>query len=378
MSSRRWAVGSRENHEERIAANQPLSGGKRQNRCRLPTAHCRLFLCLLLSLVILSGCNIEKNPQGSQNPRPAQKTIPAQTPKILKPISILSESTLFTVYGRAFECAPILGRLGSYRGFDDMEKDIQPWLQGIKKRHSKKRVIPAIHLIYAMATPCKPGDDCLLYLEGTVKDLIGEYIEPAAKRGWMVVLDTQIGKSTPAQQVQRIIDKGYLRYDNVAIALDPEFHVHAGRETPGRPIGTLTATQINSAQKILSDYARSQRLPTKKILMVHQFGDANVNDGVPFMIKDKKHIKTCDNVDLVLNMDGLGGQDIKAVKYNKILDAKVYPFIQFRGIKVFFNNRWEKHGHFDRPPLNLDQLFGIKPTSGGVRMQTKPDVLIIA
>jgi len=59
----------------------------------------------------------------------------------------------------------------------------------------------------------------------------------------MVVLDTQIGKSNPVQQVKRILDKGYLKYDNVAVALDPEFHVRQGRETPGRPIGTLRAEQ---------------------------------------------------------------------------------------------------------------------------------------
>jgi hypothetical protein len=376
VGSGQWTIGNSENYKNRIAGDQPLRAGKRQNHCLLPTARCPLFLCIVLSLVVLSGCNLRNKPRGSQNTQPASQPIPV--PKIIHPISVLSESTLFTVYGRAFDCAPILGRLGTYKGFEDMEKDIQPWLRGIQKRHGKKQVVPAIHLIYAMATPCKPGDDCLLYLEGTVKDIVKSYIEPAAKRGWMVVLDTQVGKSTPAQQVQRIIDKGYLRYDNVAIALDPEFHVHKGREMPGRPIGTLTAAQINSAQKILSDYARKQQLPTKKILIVHQFGDANVNDGVPFMIKDKKKIKKYDNIELVLDMDGLGGQEIKVVKYNKILDAKVYPFIQFRGIKIFYNNRWEKHGHFDKPPLSLDQLFGIKPVSGRVRMQTKPDVLIIA
>jgi hypothetical protein len=358
--------------------SKELNVGKRQNRCRLPIAHCPFFLFLFISLGILSGCNPEKKTEPAQPSKPAQKTIPPSIPKVLSPISILSESTLFTVYGRAFDSAPILGRLGSYRGFEDMEKDIRPWILGIQKRHSKKQVIPAIHLIYAMATPCKPGDDCLLYLEGSVKDIAKDYIEPAAKRGWMVVLDTQLGKSTPVQQLQRIIDKGYLRYDNVAIALDPEFHVQQGRETPGRPIGTITSAQINSVQKMLSDYAQAQRLPTKKILMVHQFGDANIRDGVPVMIKDKKRIKTYNNIELVLDMDGLGGQEIKVVKYNKILDAAEYPFIQFRGIKIFFNNRWEKNGHFDRPPLNLDQLFGIKPAARGMRMQTKPDVLIIA
>jgi hypothetical protein len=347
--------------------------------CTLSYRRLLAVRCLLiLFLTFLSACNSEKKPQGSYTAPPTPKTVQVPAPKVVNPISILSESTLFTVYGRAFNYAPILGRLGTYNGFEDMEKDIQPWIQGIQKRHDKKQVIPAIHLIYAMAIPCKPEDDCLLYLEGKVKDLIGEYIRPAAQRGWMVILDTQIGKSTPLAQVKRIIDKGYLQYDNVAIALDPEFHVYQGRETPGRPIGTITAAQINSVQKMLSEYARSQRLPTKKILIVHQFGDPNVNDGVPFMIENKKSLKTYDNVELVLAMDGLGGQQIKAVKYNKILDAGVYPFIKFRGIKIFFNNQWEKHGHFDKPPLNLDQLFGIEPAPGGVHLKNKPDILIIA
>jgi hypothetical protein len=77
-------------------------------------------------------------------------------------------------------------------------------------------------------------------------------------------------------------------------------------------------------------------------------------------------------------MDGLGKQAIKVVKYNKITDASVYPFIKFRGIKIFFRNRWEKHRHYDTPPLNLDQLFGRKPVKGGAQMQTQPDVIIIA
>jgi hypothetical protein len=77
-------------------------------------------------------------------------------------------------------------------------------------------------------------------------------------------------------------------------------------------------------------------------------------------------------------MDGLGKQAIKVVKYNKITDAKVYPFIKFRGIKVFYPNPWEKNGHFDTPPMNLDQLFGLKPVEGGPTMNAKPDVITIA
>jgi hypothetical protein len=298
--------------------------------------------------------------------------------KPVNPISILAENTILTVYGLAFDRAPILGHLGSYKSIEDMEKDIQPWVEGIQTRHDKKNVIPAIHLIYAMAIPCKPNDDCLMYTEGRVKDLVGTYIEPAAKRGWMVVLDTQIGKSSPVRQVQRIIDKGYLKYENVMIALDPEFRVYEGRERPGIPIGTLKASQINEVQRLLDNYVREHKLSKKKILMVHQFGDENVNDGVPFMIENKKDLKTFGNVDLVIDMDGLGKQAIKVVKYNKITDSKVYPFIKFRAIKVFFPNKWEKHGHYDKPPLNLDQIFGITPVKGGAKIKAKPDIVIIA
>jgi hypothetical protein len=295
-----------------------------------------------------------------------------------QPQSILSENTLFTVYGRSFERAPILGRLGTYKSFEDMEMDIRPWIQGIQKRNNQKGVIPALHLIYAMATPCIPDDDCLLYLEGKDKNLVRTYIESAAKRGWMVVLDTQIGRSTPVQQIQRIIDKGYLEYENVAVALDPEFHVYEGEDRPGAPIGTIHSSQINQVQQLLHDYVRAHGQLKKKILMVHQFGDANVNDGVPFMIQDKKDIKTYDNVDLVINADGLGEPALKVIKYNRMTDARIYPFIKFRGIKIFFPNCWEKNGHFDKPPMDLDEIFGMKPVKGRLRMETKPDVIIIA
>lgn len=292
--------------------------------------------------------------------------------------SVLSHNTLFTVYGRAFGVAPVLGRLGQYKGFDDMEAEVEPWLEGIRERNGKKGAIAAVHLIYAMATPCVPDDDCLLYLEGREKDIVGRYIKPAAERGWMVVLDTQIGRSDPVEQIERIIDKGYLKYENVAVAIDPEFRAYPGRERPGIPIGTVQAWQINKVQRMLDDYVRAHRLKKKKILIVHQFGDANVDDGVPFMIENKNALKTFEHVELVIDADGLGGQAVKVVKYNKMTDARVYPFLKYRGIKIFFPNPWEKHGHFDRPPMNLDQIFGLEPVDGGPRMQKKPDVIIIA
>jgi hypothetical protein len=346
-----------------------FEANKKPMRKRMPV----YFLCMLLLQLFILSCKPKKNPQAVTDSKPQQKAV------VIKPASLLAENTLFTVYGHSFGRAPILGHLGTYKNFEDMEEDIKPWIQGIQERNDKKGVIPGIHLIYAMATTaCTPKNNCLLYLDGVVKDLAAEYIIPAEKRGWMVVLDTQIGKSNPVEQVKRMIDKGYLKYENVVVGIDPEFHVYEGRKRPGVPVGKVPAEQINKVQKMLDDYVREQKLTKKKIVIVHQFGDPNVNDGVPFMIEEKKELKTFNNVDLVINMDGFGGKAIKAVKYNKITDSTVYPFIAFRGIKVFFPNRWEKHGHYDKPPMDMDEIFGIKPVEGGATMKVKPNVVIIA
>jgi hypothetical protein len=111
--------------------------------------------------------------------------------------------------------------------------------------------------------------------------------------------------------------------------------------------------------------------------MVHQFGDAEVNDGVPHMIANKKSLRTFPSVELVLDADGFGGPDSKASKYNRMLDSAVYPFVRFRGIKLFTPNP-EAPNHYDKPQLEWPALFGKKDTPGGVRIRWAPDVIVIA
>ncbi len=175
-----------------------------------------------------------------------------------------------------------------------------------------------------------------------------------------------------------MIDKGYLKYDNVHVAIDPEFHVYPGHTDPGTPVGTVTALQIGSAQKLLNDYVTNEHLATKKILIVHQFGDSSVHDGVPNMITQKRTLATCANVELVIDADGLGSPLMKVEKYNFITNRHTYPGVQFRGIKIFFRSPLETHDHYDRPPMTMQQVFGSAPVRGGIRMASKPDVVIIA
>lgn len=303
---------------------------------------------------------------------------PTPTPTPQAATSLLADSTLLAIYGRAFGVAPILGRLGNSHNFADVAADVGQFSGRVAALNDGKKVVPAIHLIYGLAIPCPPNDDCLLYLEGTDPEIVKHYIEPAAARGWQVILDTQLGRSDPVTQVQRMIDKGYLNYDNVQVALDPEFHSVPGHDIPGIPIGTVQASDINKVQQMLDEHVRKMRLPHKKILIVHQFGDKNVNDGVPFMIQNKETLKTFENVDLVIDADGVGHPDSKATKYNRITDPEVYPMIQWRGIKLFLPNPHELAGHYDQPQMSIEEAMGQAETPGGYRIKLKPNIIILA
>jgi len=96
------------------------------------------------------------------------------------------------------------------------------------------------------------------------------------------------------------------------------------------------------------------------------------------MIQNKGDLKAFTNVELVIDADGLGTPAEKIRKYNLMTDSRIYPVIRFGGLKVFFPNQWEHAGHFDKPPMTTDQVFGVAPVPGGLRMGTRPSVLIIA
>lgn len=314
----------------------------------------------------------------TQTPVPTTTSTPTGTPTPIAPISYLEKSTLFTVYGRAFDVAPILGMLGAFSNTDGMAKGIQKYVNDVDRLNGARVVLPGIHLIYGLAIPCSPRDNCLLYLDAVGVDIVKEYIEPAAKRGWQVILDSQNGRATPMDQVRRMLTRGYLKYDNVHIALDPEFASVPGHDVPGIPIGSMDAGEINLIQQLLDDYVRDNHLAHRKILMIHQFGDPMVNDSVPSMIRNKKTLKIFPNVDLVIVADGFGSPDSKVSKYNKMTDGDEYPTIKHRAIKLFYPNPYEKAGHFDRPILDYEVLFGQKDTPGGLRMRYEPEVIIIA
>lgn len=310
-------------------------------------------------------------------PVPPTPTPPPPTPTPAGAATWLDNTTIVGFYGRAFGVAPVLGRLGEYQSIDEMAKAITGYLTDIQAVNGGKKIVPEIHLIYALAVPCEGQSDCLLYEESVDPNLVDDYIKPAQQRGWLVVLDTQLGRSDPVTQIQRMIDKGYLNYDNVEVALDPEYHVAPGHLTPGVPVGQIDASQVNAAQKRLDDYVQKEHLPHRKILVVHQFGDKAVNDSVPWMITNKTDVTLYANVDLVIDADKLGDPATKVTEYNEITDNTAYPFIHYRGMKVFPKGANAQSGNYDNPLLTWRQVFGLDPTSAGAQIQHAPDLVII-
>jgi hypothetical protein len=133
----------------------------------------------------------------------------------------------------------------------------------------------------------------------------------------------QVGFSNVQTEVP-LLEK-YLKLPNVHLAIDPEFSMKTGIR-PGKVVGTLDATDINFASNYLANLVRENNL-TPKILIVHRYTQK--------MVTNYKQIKTMPEVQLIMNMDGWGGEAKKIGTYKNF----IYPEpVQFTGFKLFYKN----------------------------------------
>jgi hypothetical protein len=236
----------------------------------------------------------------------------------------------------------------------DVAAQARPFVQGIRTQEGGTPVRLALHLIYGMATSCSPRSTCLDYLDDSGVDIVRQYILPAAKRGWLVILDDQLGASSPAAEITRLIRRGYLRFDNVEVALDPEFHAAPGQALPGVPVGSVTGAELDAAETALDRYAAAHPLPHRKLLILHEFQ--------PGMIQRRRALRFhLPWVDPVIVMDGFGDPGIKAHVYHDLLGVRHARRLVWRGIKLFYPNPYEHAGHADGPLMTWAQVFGHAP-----------------
>lgn len=316
----------------------------------LPRARGRLVACFLIAAV----ASVHLAGIGS--------SALAVTPK---PRSWLAGTTLLTVYGRSFGAAPILGRLGMDHSFADVARQVRPYVRAVHRFGGARHVRIAIHLIYGLATPCTSETTCLLYLDDDGVNIIKRYIKPAARRGWLVILDDQLGRSSPYSEIERMIARGYLRYDNVEVAFDPEFHATSQQALPGVPPGFVSAGQLNLAQRTLSRYCVLRHLLHRKLMLVHQWTAAMIRhrstleDRIPY-------------VDPVLVMDAFGAPADKVQAYDHLLGVGHDLDVRWRGIKLFPPNPYEMAGHLDDPILSWRQVFGLDGVGNGAQTYVHP------
>ncbi|HBH29661.1 MAG: hypothetical protein N839_0015760 [Desulfofustis sp. PB-SRB1] len=214
-----------------------------------------------------------------------------------------------------------------------------------------KTVIPAFHLIYGLATS-DPGND-QDYISALSDDKMMLYINSARQHDFAVIIDLQLGEMTPSEAIQPVLK--YLKYDNVHLAIDPEFEVNGLDVPPGKVIGHISGDEINAVQSAMHDYLEKNNISQSKVLLVHMFRES--------MVSGKDSVKKYDNIDLIMNLDGHGSPDLKVKIYNELYDEQAASAVS-GGMKLFFNE--------DKPALlTPEQVMGMADI-GNTRIKYPP------
>jgi hypothetical protein len=193
----------------------------------------------------------------------------------------------------------------------------------IKELDNKLNVELAFHIIYSLAT--KDAGRRNDYLLNMSNNTVMKYINKAKEENFSVILDVQLAVKSPKQALQPLLK--YLKYNNVHLAIDPEFKIPSHRRyAPGKFIGHIKAKELNEAQELINSYLLKNNIQEKKKLIVHMFHQK--------MLRNKQDVKDYNNIELVYNIDGHGRRDIKIKTYNHLY-AKTQTQKALGGFKVF-------------------------------------------
>ena len=256
----------------------------------------------------------EKNPNALQSP--------------------LLNNDIFALYGKPG--ADTMGILGQYK-LEALDAVMKKFVEMYDVANGSKKVIPALYIIYGTVWP--KGEIGILDRKTTER-----YIEYAAKKGWYIFLDDQIGKYTVEESMNRILP--FLKYDNVHLAIDPEWKTL----TPMETIGSVTAEEVNKAQKMMNDYIIEHKLKGRRMFVIHQFKD--------MMIKNRSLVKTnFERVQLIHCSDGFGPPRLKKETYSFNAIAKNMPIKSF---KLFLPTKVYGAG-YDEPLMSPEDVMNLNP-----------------
>ena len=226
----------------------------------------------------------------------------------------------------------ILGELPPAEMMAGLEREAAAW----QKADPSTCVRPGLELVATVAADY-PGPSGL-YRSRMPDALIEKVIGWARSKGWLVILDVQVGHASVKDEVERL--RPYLEKPDVHLALDPEFDMPAG-VVPGRRIGTTDAREVDVAIKLLASMIEKRRLPPK-LLHVHRFTEG--------MLTNAKTIRLDPRVQVVMVMDGYGSPAFKRIAYR--IAIRKEP-VEYAGIKLFYKN--------DKPQMTPKEALELTP-----------------
>jgi len=238
------------------------------------------------------------------------------------PGSILPANRIIAFYGNPLsKKMGILGEVPPAEMLARFDKQLAQW----RAADPATPVQPALQLI-AVVAQGYPGRDGKYRLRMT--DSLIEIVSGwAAQRNAILILDVQVGKSTVQEELPRLIP--FLKRPNVHLAIDPEFSMKTDK-APGTKIGTMSASDVNYATKLLADLVQQNNLPPK-ILVVHRF--------TRHMLTEASAIHLDPRVQIVVNMDGWGPPWLKFDSYRAYVEKEP---VQYTGFKLFYHNDTKK------------------------------------
>jgi hypothetical protein len=250
-----------------------------------------------------------------------------------RPDALLPWNRVVTYYGNPLsKRMGVLGELPPAEMMAGLEREAAAW----RRADPGTRVLPGLELVATVAadTPGPSG----LYRTRMPDALIAKVIGWARSKGWLTILDIQVGHARTQDEIERL--RPFLESPDVHLALDPEFDMPPG-VTPGRRIGTTDARAVNTAIKLLASMIEKKKLPPK-LLLVHRFTEG--------MLTNAPQVRLDPRVQVVMVMDGYGSPAFKRTAYR--IAIRKQP-VEYAGIKLFYKN--------DRPQMTPKQALALTP-----------------
>jgi hypothetical protein len=248
--------------------------------------------------------------------------------------SLLLNNDILAFYGHPrSQNMGILGR----NSIEELDRKLTELAREYEAVSGGRKVIKAFYIIFGTVWP--QGE--IGYIG---EEILKRYVDYGLQNNILIFIDHQIGRYDPIDSLKRMLP--WLKYPNVHLALDPEWRT----SKPMQEIGTVTANEINRAQKVMEDYIIENKIPGERMLVIHQFNHR--------MISNRDNVDSSfRRVRLIHCADGFGPPNVKRSSYASNAQAVNMPI---KGFKLFYNFNIPGAG-YDHPLLTPKEVYELNP-----------------